>query len=229
MHETSGVMMGKLDLWIDLVKRPGPEAMAVDEWLLAVADRPVLRVYGWLGEWGSIGYFGNLADAMSRLPDLDWVRRWTGGGTVDHRADWTYTVVAPAGERLAQARGAETYRWIHEALEAVIAVEGVAVKISNGEEKTGAALCFDNPVNYDLVTVEGRKLAGAGQRRTRSGLLHQGSVSGSCALNDSIHRALRLASIMTDFWEIRDYFPPVEIIAGKVACRYGQSAWTQRR
>jgi lipoate-protein ligase A len=36
--------------------------------------------------------------------------------------------------------------------------------------------CFEKPVAWDLVDRQGRKLAGAGQRRTRRGLLHQGSV-----------------------------------------------------
>ena len=37
-------MLDELMLWIDPVKRPGPEAMAVDEWLLETAAAPVLRV-----------------------------------------------------------------------------------------------------------------------------------------------------------------------------------------
>ena len=35
--------------------------------------------------------------------------------------------------------------------------------------------CFANPVRAD-VTIDGRKVAGAAQRRTRAGLLQQGSV-----------------------------------------------------
>src|SRR5437667_12195247 len=35
--------------------------------------------------------------------------------------------------------------------------------------------CFANPVRADVL-VDGRKVAGAAQRRTRSGLLHQGSI-----------------------------------------------------
>jgi lipoate-protein ligase A len=35
--------------------------------------------------------------------------------------------------------------------------------------------CFANPVRADVM-VNGRKVAGAAQRRTRAGLLHQGSI-----------------------------------------------------
>ena len=36
-------------------------------------------------------------------------------------------------------------------------------------------LCFANPVSADVM-IDSRKIAGAAQRRTRAGLLHQGSI-----------------------------------------------------
>ena len=45
-----------------------------------------------------------------------------------------------------------------------------------GDEGDGGAACFSNPVAYDLTNMSGDKVAGAGQRRTRHGLLHQGSL-----------------------------------------------------
>ncbi len=219
-----------LALWIDPVKRPGPEAMAVDEWLLETARTPVLRVYRWLGEWGSVGYFGDLADARSKFPEsMNWVRRWTGGGTVDHRADWTYTVIAPAGEALARQRGAESYRLIHEALAGALAAEDLAARLSTGAEQTGAALCFQNPVSHDLLGSGDAKLAGAGQRRTKHGLLHQGSVAAACGDAVSLLRAEHLAASLASRWRTGDFDPPPAIIRDKVNSRYAASAWTERR
>ena len=37
--------------------------------------------------------------------------------------------------------------------------------------------CFANPVRADVM-IDGRKIAGAAQRRTRRGLLQQGSIQG---------------------------------------------------
>ncbi len=218
---------GQLQLWMDPVARPGPAAMAVDEWLLETATTPVLRVYRWLGDWGSVGYFGSLGDAMAALPGLTWVRRWTGGGTVDHRADWTYTVVAPAGEALAGCRGAESYRHLHAALAATLVGEGIQARLSTGADETGMALCFANPVSHDLVGPAGIKLAGAGQRRTRLGLLHQGSL----AVSDghSTQRAEAFAGHLAKTWTTTDFEPPAEVIARKIAERYGRQAWTDRR
>lgn len=216
-------------LWLDSVKRSGPEAMAVDEWLLETAERPVLRVYDWLGDWGSVGYFGSLTAARSLFPGVEWVRRWTGGGTVDHRADWTYTVIAPAGEMLAGLKGAESYRVLHAALAACLMEEGIDARLSTGAEETGAASCFENPVSHDLVGAGNRKLAGAGQRRTSRGLLHQGSVALACDPAASRARAQRLASCLAENWMPCDFQAPEAVIAGKLRVRYSLPGWTERR
>ena len=218
-----------LRLWLDPVARPGPEAMAVDEWLLESATEPTLRVYRWLGEWGSVGYFGSLADAATAFPGLAWVRRWTGGGTVDHRADWTYTLAAPVGCNLARMRGAESYRAIHAAVARALATEGIETRLSQGDEATGAALCFENPVSHDLVDTSGRKLAGAGQRRTKAGLLHQGSVAAACGGAFSQARAERLAAALAAEIQPCAAEPPADIIAGKIQARYARPDWLTRR
>lgn len=222
-------VFGNMRLWVDPVARAGPEAMAVDEWLLETAERPLLRVYQWLGDWGTVGYFGRLAEARAAVPGVRWVRRWTGGGTVDHRADWTYTVLAPAGEMLAGLRGAESYRLLHAALAATLAAEGLDARLSGGGGTTGAALCFANPVSHDLIDRTGRKLAGAGQRRVRCGLLHQGSVAGGGKPVDFHRRAEVLAGCLARDWEHAECFPPPDLIARKLAERYGRTAWTERR
>lgn len=223
-------VFGKLLLWVDPVPRPGPEAMAVDEWLLETASMPVLRVYRWAGDWGSVGYFGKVAEAAAAFPGLHLVRRWTGGGIVDHRADWTYTMVAPQGEPLAGWRGAESYRRIHEALAETLAAEGVAARFSTGEEETGAVLCFDNPVSHDLVRVAGNKLAGAGQRRSRQGLLHQGSVAAGCGDDArSRARAEEFASRLSTTWELFQIQPDSDDLSRRVDARYALREWTHRR
>jgi lipoate-protein ligase A len=223
------VIFERMLLWMDPVKRPGPEAMAVDEWLLETAELPVLRVYGWRGEWGSVGYFGCLTEARASFPGVDWVRRWTGGGTVDHRNDWTYTLVAPSGGGLAKLRGAESYQVVHEALAACLTEEGLSARLSTGAGETGAAACFQNPVNHDIVGPGGAKLAGAGQRRTKRGLLHQGSVAAACDPEKSHARAQRLAACLTDNWQIADLRPPQDWIDKKVLERYGSIPWITRR
>jgi lipoyl(octanoyl) transferase len=223
------VIFEKMLLWMDPVRRPGPEAMAVDEWLLDTAEMPVLRVYGWKGEWASVGYFGGITAARVAFPGVDLVRRWTGGGMVDHRADWTYTIVAPHGEPLAGWRGAESYRRIHTALAAALVAEGIGARVSAGGEETGAALCFENPVHHDLLGVDGRKLAGAGQRRSRLGLLHQGSVAVCVQAAPSTQRAETFADRISKSWHPFPAEPDAADLARRIGARYGRPEWTTRR
>ena len=220
----------ELLLWMDPVKRSGPAAMAVDEWLLDTVERPVLRVYRWDGDWASIGYFGKIAEARGLFGEGGLVRRWTGGGMVDHRADWTYSVVAPQSEPLAGWRGAESYRRLHEALAETLMAEGVLTRLSQGEGETGAALCFENPVSYDLLGADGGKLAGAGQRRSRLGLLHQGSVARGVLDEDaSRQRAENFAGRISATWEVFRGDPNAAEIADRLGRRYVRDEWLNRR
>ena len=86
--------------WNDVVPRKGSENMAVDQFLLERAQRyPILRVYQWSEPSISFGYFHKLEEVELTYPPngglLNYVRRWTGGGIVDHRLDLTYTLVVP--------------------------------------------------------------------------------------------------------------------------------------
>ena len=200
----------------------------MDEWLLETSTTPLLRVYAWDGDWGSLGYFGRISAARSAFPGLSWVRRWTGGGIVDHRADWTYTVIAPPGSRLAALRGAESYRTIHAALADALADEGIRARLSDGNAATGAPSCFENPVGHDLVAGDGAKIAGAGQRRGRHGLLHQGSLAVACPAGISALRAAHLASSLSEEWANCELAPPADLIARKSMDRYANDAWTGR-
>ena len=224
------VIFPQMNLWVDEVARSGPETMAVDEWLLETIVCPVLRVYSWKGDWASLGYFGKIAEARQQFPGLNLVRRWTGGGMVDHRSDWTYSLAVPKRESLAQLRGADSYLMIHEKLMETIEDEYSNLE-SVGHEQTGKSnVCFDNPVIHDLVDSGGRKVAGAGQRRSRSGLLHQGSVAGSCIdPAESRQRAEDFTSGLAECWSEFSERPQPRELAMKMACRYDRLEWLNRR
>jgi lipoate-protein ligase A len=211
----------RLHLWLDPVPRDGPENMAVDEWLLESAATPVLRCYEWQPGWGSHGYF----IARDALPPLDrrWVRRWSGGGIVDHAADRTYTLVIPRGQALAEMKGAASYRVIHAALVAALAAAGTPARLAGTLPPAAGGECFLQPVEHDVLDPAGRKLAGAGQRRSIRGLLHQGSVA---------HRDWRpedLAAALADRVEPAALRPDPDDLARRIRTRYGSPAWADRR
>lgn len=226
--------LSHLKLWMDPRPRTGPEAMAVDEWLLLKYPHPILRVYRWEGEWGSLGYFDRLSVAQRAVPGVaQWVRRWTGGGTVDHRKDWAYTLIIPgADKRDRNLGGAESYRYIHSALARALEPEGLDVTLSCGNLMTGSKACFENPVAHDLINAAGQKLAGAGQRRSTSGMMHQGSVALPLEDDDaSRERAERLAAELTEnSWQtVNKTDVPASWLRDAVRGRYGHPQWTGRR
>jgi lipoate-protein ligase A len=220
-----------LQWWHDPVERTGPANMAIDEWLLESAMIPTLRVYRWEPGWGSLGYFIPHKEAAEAFPELHWVRRWTGGGTVDHQDDWTYTLVVPQGETLAETRGAESYSLIHEVLARVLGMEGRRAHLTGGKGRDVYLPCFLNPVSHDLVDDKGSKIAGAGQRRSRRGLLHQGSVSQNPGLKQSKLRTERLAAALAAE-PFETQLPPPwlgEDEISRLSRRYESTEWTHRR
>lgn len=239
--------------------------MAVDTLLLEAYPQPQVprfRHYGWSDPAFTFGRTQAWERARVALPvHVSWqdaherfastfqlVRRPTGGGIVDHRNDWTYALVIPAGHPLARTAAGQVYRDCHHVLVAALAAQGVAAALepcaqacaqavtatlepesnnlepceqaregleasaqanaaapSTPAEHTAAAsalagdapvpthpgdkddsdfadssvsgACFTRAEPYDVVAKSGAKLAGAAQRRTRDGLLVQGSVS----------------------------------------------------
>ncbi len=221
-------LLERLRLWLDPVPRSGPENMAVDEWMLETIDDPILRVYQWSGRWGSLGCFCCLNQAIDNLPDIPLVRRATGGGIVDHQNDWTYSLVISKNENLFRIRASESYRLIHEVLSFVLSDRFKLVPSASSEAELGG-VCFEKPVAFDVMDSVGNKIAGAGQRRTKDGLLHQGSVLGKCESIDSINRSIRLAGALSACWRQIDIDPPSEVIRSKVEAKFGNDAWTRRR
>jgi len=167
-------------LWYLLQSGPGDCAfnMALDEALLQAASRvgqPVLRSYGWTQPAASFGYFQKYADVerMTRLRPL--VRRPTGGGLVPHDADWTYSLVFPPADDWYHLSATDSYQRVHEWIRAAFAKLNLATELAPACSKTRPGQCFQGHEMFDVLW-RGRKIAGAAQRRTRDGLLIEGSV-----------------------------------------------------
>jgi len=178
--------------------------MALDEALLESASRlgkPVLRFYGWTEPAATFGYFQKYADVERATPLQPLIRRPTGGGIVPHDADWTYSLVFPPGHEWHSLKAEESYRRVHEWIQAAFARLKITTELAPGcssrrEEapfsnaecgvrnaessqslltSSPTAQCFVEFVKSDVLW-RGRKIAGAAQRRNKLGLLIQGSV-----------------------------------------------------
>jgi lipoate-protein ligase A len=69
----------------------------------------------------------------------------------------------------------ESYRRVHEWIQDAFARVKVATTLSPGTPKALPGQCFIGSEKFDVLWF-GRKVAGAAQRRTKSGLLIQGSI-----------------------------------------------------
>ncbi len=147
--------------------------MAVDEALLRLVTAPVLRFYRWSEQAVSIGYFEKKTDVP---PERPFVRRYTGGGLVDHAEDFTYSLILPKDHPLTLSGTGPSYQAIHEKINQALQKEGIDSHLTPVNEATEHHACFQKAVRFDVVNSQGRKLAGAAQRRTREGCLHQGSI-----------------------------------------------------
>jgi lipoyl(octanoyl) transferase len=181
--------------WFLLISQPANAAvnMAVDEALLETMPAlktPVLRFYSWTEPAASFGYFQRYSDVETWTELRPLVRRPTGGGIVPHDCDWTYSLVFPAGHRWHSFRAIQSYRAVHEWVRDAFAELGVTASLAAAPNKSLPGRCFVGHEEADLLVGQ-NKLAGAAQRRTRSGLLIQGSIRASTSLaRNDWHRAM---------------------------------------
>jgi lipoate-protein ligase A len=152
--------------------------MALDEALLEAVSRlgkPVLRFYGWTEPAATFGYFQKFSEVGQATHLRPLIRRPTGGGVVPHDADWTYSAVFPPGHEWHSLKAEESYRRIHDWLRLAFAELKVKTELAPCCRKSQPGQCFAGHEKFDLLW-RGKKIAGAAQRRNKSGLLIQGSI-----------------------------------------------------
>lgn len=175
---------GKWFLWLDGAYLPAMN-MAIDEELLSFADTlktPVLRFYSWNRPSMSIGYVQSYTATAKSGYSI--VRRPTGGGVVFHDTDLTYTIVIPSEHKIEKLSREDSYYLFHgliiKALSS-IGLESELVKLTEAPKERSTMQCFTAPVKFDIALKGAKefsfqKIAGAAQRRTKNGILHQGSI-----------------------------------------------------
>jgi lipoate-protein ligase A len=198
---------------------------------------PSIRFYRWHSPALSFGYFGRFTDVASHSIERDLIRRWTGGGIVFHGDDLTYSIVIPGVDSAFAESSISIYESVHRALRSVLIADGERAELAaettpNVQRPTlnaqliGNKSCFANPVRADVM-VNGRKIAGAAQRRTQRGLLHQGSIQGVELENGLAKRFAQELSANCSECEIdRKVLNRARELA---QCKYGTDAWLRKR
>lgn len=169
-------MFDSLDLILPDEAHDGPMQMALDEVLLGVVVRPTLRIYRWSSPCVTFGYFQAFAAVRDAYPALPLVRRWTGGGMVEHGKDLTFSLMVPKGTEAASIPPALFYRELHRRLASWLArVISSEVRLAGREDIQSGPACFSAPAGDDLL-LSGQKILGGAQRRSAGALLYQGSL-----------------------------------------------------
>ncbi len=217
-------------------KQPAAWNMALDEALLECAPIlgcPVLRFYGWLEPAATFGYAQKYAqiEQWTKLRPL--VRRPTGGGLVPHDADWTYSVAVPPVHPWYALKAAESYQRIHEWTRDAFAILKVTTTLAPFAQKDIPGQCFVGREKFDVLW-GGRKIAGAAQRRTRTGLLIQGSVQPPpvSLVRQDWHDAMREVAQQqwSAAWQPLDITAPLRETARRLETeKYSQAAYHQKR
>jgi lipoate-protein ligase A len=208
--------------------------MSIDEALLESASIPTIRFYRWHSPALSFGYFGKFSNVAMYAAQRDLVRRWTGGGLVFHGDDLTYSIVIPASDPTFDESSIALYEKIHHALADALNSIGRrtelvgAARFAERTPQRGVPTgnCFANPVRADVM-MDGRKIAGAAQRRTRRGLLQQGSIQGIPTKSDLAQEfAQALSANRIDFAVNEQILQRAQELAQQ---KYGTDSWLRKR
>lgn len=172
--------------------------MAIDEAILITRKEtpiPTLRFYDWTNPAFSFGYFQNIASDIDvhacRQEKIELVKRMTGGGTVLHGWDLTYSLILPrySGEKTVS----QMYQQIGKNLVNAFVKLGVPASlncISENQSTLSQNLCLIDLAENDVL-LNNKKIAGVSVRRNRNGILFQGYISLDMPPNYMLKRVSR--------------------------------------
>ncbi len=161
------------------------ENMQMDQEMLDLLDRsqdPILHFYEWEKDSVTHGYFSkpeellNLKELVNR--NIDIAKRPTGGGVVFHSWDLAFSFLMPSAHPDFSMNTLENYAFVGDLVKtAVDELFDLSETVLIPEDMEGNRyFCMAKPTKYDVV-LKGRKIAGAAQRKKRTGYLHQGTIS----------------------------------------------------
>jgi lipoate-protein ligase A len=147
----------------------------------------ILHLYDWEGDSATYGYFVDPFQSLDlnkvQKHSIQLARRSTGGGIIFHLWDFAFSLLVPSSHPCFTINTLENYQTVnHLVADAVRMFSGDTVqpellqKEAEPLDESCVCFCMAKPTHYDVM-VNGQKVAGGAQRRTRLGFLHQGTIS----------------------------------------------------
>jgi lipoyl(octanoyl) transferase len=170
--------------------------MAADLRLLSVCESApgiFIRLYTWDKPSITLGTMEKPHETLNRevmeKHSAEWIRRATGGRSVLHDHEITYSCIFSNGAPGMGATLMETYRVIADCL--IAGLTSAGIKCSQHDSsldtsllKSGAKLpCFLAPNRHEIMA-SGKKLVGSAQKRTANAVLQHGSIPLTPAFRD---------------------------------------------
>jgi lipoate-protein ligase A len=169
---------------LNMGANPAAMNMAIDEAILLAQQaqpNPTLRFYEWSSPALSFGYFQDIASevdvAACHADGIELVKRMTGGGTVVHGWELTYTLILPRGA--GEMNISDAYHVIGQSLVKAFQRLGIPAQCyatCTEPAQTAQNICLTNPAEHDVMS-DNKKLAGVSVRRNRNGIMFQGYIS----------------------------------------------------
>ncbi len=158
--------------------------MLLDAELLQSLDpkgKPILHLYDWARPSATYGYFIRPEQFLRIGGEIDLARRPTGGGVVFHIWDLAFSFLMPSEHPHFSLSTLTNYQFVNRAVLEVVqsyfSLKPELIPIDAPSLGPSCQnFCMAKPTQYDVVD-QGRKIAGAAQRRRRQGYLHQGTIS----------------------------------------------------
>lgn len=171
-------------LVVESLNQSAQAIMDLDLHLLEHIERPTLHFYTWKNESATYGHFIDPSKFFNlknvQLKKLDLAKRPTGGGILFHLWDFAFSVLIPVSHARFSLNTLENYAWINErVIQGIKDLDSQSFNLLQHQPSCNTVsrhFCYAHPTKYD-ITLNGCKIGGAAQRKTKKGFLHQGSIA----------------------------------------------------
>lgn len=162
------------------------DALLLEKMATGHLQEPVLHLYEWDAPSATFGHFINPYDLLHadgvKECGLQLARRPTGGGMIFHVTDLAFSIVVPASHPAYSINVLDNYAFVNRLV--IKAVKRFTLKRGQptllvqepSSQENSCNFCMAKPTKYDVM-LDGRKVGGGAQRRTKHGFLHQGTIS----------------------------------------------------
>jgi len=180
----------KHSIWrfIDSGSLNAAQNMALDEALLLQfqpeSSLPVVRIYRWEPHALSLGRFQDAAEVLNldrcRCFNMPIVRRISGGGTVYHAEEFSYSIICAPHHLPESTSIKQAYRLLNSFLIAFYRNFGLDAdfsvnSVTDMNIPMHSPFCYAGRETFDIL-IGGRKIGGNAQRRLRNVIFQHGSI-----------------------------------------------------